>query len=53
MKATAIFHNDSTGCELSTPNTLGGTTYTLFDSVSTMLNYADENGFKNTEVETI
>lgn len=53
MKATAIFYNDSTDCVLAAPNAKGGTTYTIFDSVSTMLNYANENGFKITEVETI
>ena len=44
--AKAIFYNNSTDCTLAVPNSKGGTTHHLFDSVSEMVNYCRENGIK-------
>lgn len=42
--AKVIFYNDSTDCTLAVPNSKGGTTYTVFERVSDMVNYCHENG---------
>lgn len=44
--AKAIFYNNSTDCTLAVPNSKGGTTYHLFESVSKMVNYCRANGIK-------
>lgn len=41
-----IFYNDSADCALAVPNGKGGTTYTLFDSVSECVSYCRENGIE-------
>ena len=46
MNAKAIFYNNSTDCTLAVPNSKGGTTHHLFDSVSEMVNYCRENGIE-------
>lgn len=46
--AKAIFYNNSTDCCLETPNALGGKTWTLFNSVSEMVNYCREHGIEAT-----
>lgn len=53
MNATAIFYNDSTVCVLAAPNAKGGTTYSLFEAVSAMLNHAASEGMAITEVVTL
>ncbi len=53
MNAKAIFYNHDTDCTLAVPNAKGGTTYTLYEKVSTMLNEAKANGYTITEVETV
>lgn len=42
----AIFYNNSTDITLAVPNSKGGTTYHLFDSVSEMVNYCRANGIE-------
>ena len=44
--AKAIFYNNSTDCTLAVPNSKGGTTHYLFESVSEMVNYCRENGIE-------
>ena len=44
--AKAIFYNNSTDCTLAVPNSKGGTTYHLFESVSEVVNYCRSNGIK-------
>ena len=44
--AKAIFYNNSTDCTLAVPNSKGGTTHHLFESVSEMVNYCLENGIE-------
>ena len=44
--AKAIFYNNSTDCTLAVPNSKGGTTYHIFESVSEMVNYCRANGIK-------
>ncbi len=44
--AKVIFYNDSTDCTLTVPNSKGGTTYTVFERVSDMVNYCRENGIE-------
>lgn len=44
--AKVIFYNDSTDLTLAVPNSKGGTTYTVFERVSDMVNYCRENGIK-------
>lgn len=44
--AKAIFYTDSTDCTLAAPNAQGGTTYTLFDSVSQLVNHCLANGIE-------
>ena len=46
MNAKAIFYNNSTDCTLAVPNSKGGTTYTIFDSVSECVNYCRKNGIE-------
>lgn len=53
MNATAIFYNNDTDCTLTVPNANGGTTYHPFEKVSTMLNFARENGYKITSTKTV
>ena len=49
--AKAIFYNNSTDCTLAVPNSKGGTTYHLFESVSEVVNYCRANGI-NAEIVT-
>jgi hypothetical protein len=51
MNAKAIFYNNDTDCTLAVPNSKGGTTFHPFEKVSTMVNFASENGYAITEVE--
>ena len=44
--AKAIFYKNSTDCILAVPNSKGGTTHHLFESVSEMVNYCRENGIE-------
>ena len=44
--AKAIFYKNSTDCTLAVPNSKGGTTHHLFESVSDMVNYCRENGIE-------
>ena len=44
--AKAIFYNNSTDCTLAVPNSKGGTTHHIFESVSEMVNYCRANGIK-------
>lgn len=44
--AKVIFYNDITDCTLAVPNSKGGTTYTVFERVSDMVNYLHENGIE-------
>lgn len=44
--AKVIFYNDSTDCTLAVPNSKGGTTYTVFERVSDMVNYCHQNGIE-------
>lgn len=46
MNATAHFYDIDTSVALQTSNAKGGSTFTLFDSVSEMLNYAKEKGIE-------
>jgi hypothetical protein len=46
MNATVHFYNNSTDCTLAVPNSNGGTTYHLFESVSEAVNYCRVNGIK-------
>ena len=46
IMAKAIFYTDSTDCTLAAPNAQGGTTYTLFDSVSQLVNHCLANGIE-------
>ena len=48
--AKAIFYNNSTDCCLEIPNALGGKTWTLFNSVSEMVNYCREHNIEATPV---
>lgn len=41
--AKVIFYNDSTDLTLAVPNSKGGTTYTVFERVSDMVNYCRDN----------
>lgn len=36
--AKVIFYNGTADCTLAVPNSKGGTTYTVFDSVSDVVN---------------
>lgn len=44
--AKAIFYTDSTDCTLAVPNAQGGTTYILFDSVSSLVNHCLTHGIE-------
>lgn len=44
--AKAIFYNNSKDCTLAVPNSKGGTTHHLFESVSEMVDYCRENGIE-------
>ena len=46
MNAKVHFYNNSTDCTLAVPNSKGGTTYHLFESVSEVVNYCRENGIE-------
>ena len=46
IMAKAIFYTDSTDCTLAVPNAQGGTTYTLFDSVSQLVNHCLSHGIE-------
>ncbi len=46
MNAKVHFYNNSTDCTLAVPNSKGGTTYHLFESVSEVVNYCRANGIK-------
>ena len=44
--AKSIFYNGCADCVLAVPNSKGGTTYRIFDSVSEMVNYCNDNGIE-------
>ena len=44
--ANVIFYNDSADCTLAVKNSKGGTTYTVFERVSDMVNYCREYGIE-------
>lgn len=46
MNAKVHFYNNSTDCTLAVPNSKGGTTYHLFESVSEVVNYCRANGIE-------
>lgn len=46
MNATAHFYDMDTAVALQTSNEQGGSTFTLFDSVSEMINHANEKGIE-------
>lgn len=46
MNARAIFYDNSADCTLAMPNDKGGTTYTVFETVSAMVNYCRDNGIE-------
>ena len=46
MNATAHFYDMDTTVYLQTSNAKGGSTFTMFDSVGDMLNYAEGKGIE-------
>lgn len=52
MNATTHFYDSDTNVVLQTPNSKGGSTYTLFEKVSSMINHAREIGAVITNIVT-
>ena len=52
MNATAHFYDSDTNVVLQTPNSKGGSTYTLFEKVSIMIYHARETGMEITNIIT-
>lgn len=52
MNATVHFYHNATDCVLSTPRTNGGTTHTLFESVSQCWQHIRDNGLHVTQIIT-